>query len=348
MPAKSPGTPSVQLKCVLLNAENLFLLSDQKINSEHLKLDPIQWAKLSTSIYENKPLEKLFALQKLLDEINPDLIFLVEVGGSESLQNFNRLFLQEKYSPALIEGNSNRNIDVGFLIRKNLGFYFDINTNKNRPINYLYPHEKQSLEAGLPLKNLKSGTSHKFSRDAAELHLFQNDREKPFCIFVLAHLKSRLDPDGIDQNGFERRQAEMKTLLEIYQELETKFGSQVPIALLGDFNGNASPRNTDKEFKALYETTGLKDVCDLSGLDEKKSATFVQVNRNSAPEGKQLDYCFLSKLMQNYLDKTSVQVYRYRGPLGMSLDIPTRLEEKLSLPSDHYPIVFTLKGLPLR
>jgi len=335
------------LKVLLLNAENLFLLSDQPITNDHLKLDQVQWNKLSTSVYENKPLEKAKALGRIVLNENPDLILLCEVGGLESLQNFNRLFLKDQYSPALIEGNSDRNIDVGFLIRKNIGFYFDIITNKNRPINYLYPHERQSIHTGYPIKRATAG-SHRFSRDVAELHLFQKDREKPFLIFLLTHLKSRLDPEGIDPNGFERRQAELHTLLDIYNELETKFQGQVPIAVAGDLNGNASRFETDIEFQDIYKTTQLKDVCELAQIAQDKSSTFYQVGRASKAEGRQLDYCFLSPKLATFLDPSSVQIYRYKDHLGQAFDPPSTLEAKLNLPSDHYPVVFNLKNIPLR
>lgn len=331
-------------KVMLLNAENLFLLSDQKFSPDHLKLDQVQWNKLSTSIYENKPLEKSKVLGQIILQESPDLIMLCEVGGLESLQNFNHLFLKDQYSAALIEGNSNRNIDVGYLIRKNMPFYFDINTNKNRPINYLYPHEKLSADTGYG----GAKVSHKFSRDVSELHLFQKDREKPFMIFLLTHLKSRLDPENIDPNGFERRSAELRTLVEIYNELEQKHQGQVPIAVAGDFNGNASPSETDKEFAALYSSTKLKDVCELAKLDADRSFTFYQVGRSSKTEGKQLDYCFLSPMLAPYLDPTSVQVYRYKDHLGQPFDPPSTLEAKMNLPSDHYPLVFNLKNIPLR
>lgn len=336
----------MSLKVLLLNAENLFLLSDQDLTADHLNLDQVKWNRLSTSIYDNKPLEKAKALAKIVHETNPDLIMLCEVGGIESLQNFNRLFLEEKYSPALIEGNSDRNIDVGYLIRKNLGFYFDIITNKNRPINYLYPHERKSLETGYPVK-AKVGTSHKFSRDVAELHLFQHDREKPFFIFLLTHLKSRLDPENVDPNGFERRQAELKTMLDIYRDLEKKHDYKVPISVAGDFNGNASPFGTDPEFADIY-TTDLQDVCAMAGIKDEHAATFFQVGRGAKTDGKQLDYCFLSPVAAQYLNKTSVQVYRYKDHLGQPFDPPTTLEAKMKLPSDHYPIVFELVNIPLR
>jgi endonuclease/exonuclease/phosphatase family metal-dependent hydrolase len=271
-------------------------------------------------------------LAKIIETEDPDIVMLCEVGGLESLQNFNQLFLNGKYSCVLQEGNSKRNIDVGFLIRRNMSFYFDLISNKSRPINFLYPHEWE---------NNKGLTSHKFSRDVVELHLFQKDREKPFLVFLLTHLKSRLDPENIDPSGFERRQAELKTLLEIYQGLETKFKGQVPIGVAGDFNGNAAPTGTDLEFEGLYQQTELKDVCTLAGLSPEASATYYQVGKNTRTEARQLDYCFLSPKLATYLDKTSVKVVRYDS------HPPTTLDAKMALPSDHYPLVFEIHNLPL-
>lgn len=333
------------LKIMNLNAENLFLLSDQILTAEHLKLNEVQWQKLSTSIFNNKPLEKTRLLAKIIKEQAPDIVVLSEVGGLESLKNFNNLFLDGAFSPALIEGNSDRNIDVGYLVKKTTSYYFDLVSNRNRPINYLYPHERSSLDAVKPGEKNKS---HKFSRDVAELHLFSQDREKPFLILLATHLKSRLDPNGFDPNGFERREAEARTLIEIFNEMDKNFNGTVPVVIAGDFNGNASRFRTDPEFLMIYGETKLKDIGEIAGLDEPSSATFYQVGRNSKSEGKQLDYCFLSSKAQEYIDPKSIIFYRYKDHLGLELDPPTTLDAKLHLPSDHYPLFFTLIDLPLR
>ena len=327
---------TTRLKFMLLNAENLFLLSDQTITEDHLKIDEGRWQKLSTSIFDNKPLNKCFALAKIIQDENPDIIMLCEVGGLESLTNFNRLFLKNKYSPALSEGNSNRHIDVGFLIRKEIGFYFDLISNKNRPINFNYPHE---MNLSTP------AVSHKFSRDVAELHLFQKDRDNPFLLITLTHLKSHLDPENIDPRGSDRRQAELKAMIDIYLELEEKYSSKIPMIVAGDFNGNATSSNTDVEFTDIYNRTKLKDVCELTGLKDEDAYTFYQVGRSSKPEGKHLDYCFLNPLAQGKLTPGSTTVYRYKNPQGLPHDPPTSVDAKLQLPSDHYPIFFVMQDI---
>ncbi len=336
----------LNLKIMLLNAENLFLISDESLQESHLELDEKAWQKLSTSVFDNKPLRKCRALAKIVQEVNPDIIMLAEVGGSESLSNFNRLFLNDRFSTALIEGNSNRNIDVGYLIRKNMGFYFDLVSNKNRPINFLYAHEKDSLQIGEE-ESAQIPASHKFSRDVAELHLFTKDRSRPFLLLLLAHLKSRLDPDGIDANGLERRQAELQTLVNIYLGFENQWQGKIPIVVAGDFNGNASQRNTDLEFRAIYDSTQLKDVCALANLPPESCATYYQVGRHSHVEGRQIDYSFLSPAAAPLLLPESVKIYRYKDHLGQPMDPPSTLDAKSMLPSDHYPLIFELNNIPV-
>lgn len=328
---------SIDLKIALLNSENLFLLFDQAPTLDHTKLDEIQWQKLSTSIYPNKNLSKLKELARTFKDMDPDIILLCEVGGPESLKNFNELFLEQKYSTALMEGNSDRNIDVGFLVRKNLPFYFDLVTNKHRPINFKYESDKF----------LKTAPEHKLSRDCAELKLFEREASKPFLNILLTHLKSRLDPEKKDPFGFARRQAELKTVVDITNEVLAR-NPGVPLILAGDFNGNSSFKNTDEEFKYLYEKTKLMDVLELSGTADDKRTTFTQVRNGSRSEGRQIDFCFLTPEAAKYLDKASACVYRYKDAFGFDIDLPLTLEKKLELPSDHYPIVFKLHQLPIK
>lgn len=339
------------IKLVVLNAENLFLLFDKEpfsrpLTEGQLNMPESEWQKFSTSIYENKPLQKTKMLADSIKDMNPDIVALSEVGGVESLKNFNELFLDGKYSPVLVEGNSDRNIDVGFLVRKGLAYYYDLVSNKNRPINFLYPHEKQSQASGHPTGPLAKGlTSHKFSRDCVELWLFQKDRHKPFMIILLTHLKSPLDKDGVDPMGVERRTAELKTLVDIYNDLQSKY--DIPIAVAGDFNGNASTQNTDAEFQDLYLKTPLKDALEIAQALPSDRATFYHVRNNGKSEGRQIDYCFLNPKLWNHVETAQTFVYRYKDAMGFKSVAPTTLDEKLRAPSDHYPLQVYLTKIPI-
>jgi hypothetical protein len=328
----------LDLKLGLFNAENLFLLFDHPIPPHFQKLSEPQWQKLSASVYENKPLQKCLQIANLIKENSPDIMMLCEVGGLESLKNFNQLFLDSQYSVALIEGNSDRNIDVGFLIKKNLDFYFDLGTNKNRPLHYLYPHELTSQKTGYPVK----ANTQLFSRDCAELKLFKTNRDDPFMIILLTHLKSRLDPERIDPGGTERRAAELRTTIQIYKELQQKF-SRAHIILAGDLNGFAGRPATDAEFSAIYDQTDLQDIFEIADISLDKRSTFYQIKSGQKVEGKQIDYCFLPASIHPNLNQKSCVTYRFKDEFGFALDTPTSLDAKGKLPSDHYPLFFTLE-----
>lgn len=320
------------MKLCLANVENLYLLFDTLPTGDLSHLSEKEWQMLSTSIYENKPLQKCFSLAKAFQDIQADIFMLCEVGGLESLSHFNNLFLKNEYHPCLLEGNSDRQLDIGFLVSKKCSFYFDILTNKHRSIDFLYPHEIGHTQTA----------SHKFSRDVAELRLFTDDKENPFLIILHCHLKSPRDPERIDPNGAERRHAELKTLLKIYQETEAQFPNK-PILISGDFNGNASPHETEKEFVEIYKQTALQDSLELMSVSQSDRLTFFQVRNGYQNRGKQIDYCFLNQSLKPYLKNS--YVYRYKNHLGKAFEIPNSSAEKARLPSDHYPVIVELTEL---
>lgn len=335
-----PDKDKLQLKLGLYNLENLFLMLGHEVPEHYQKLNEAQWQKLSTSVYETKPLAKCQQIAAIIAENSPDIMMLCEVGGAESLSNFNKLFLESRYNVAILEGNSDRNIDVGFLIKKDLPFFFDIASNRLRPLNYLYPHETTSKKTGYPIK----GPTQYFSRDCAELRLFTKSKENPFLIILLTHLKSRLDPERIDPGGLERRAAELRTCLEIYKELKLHY-KDTPIVFSGDMNGYAGTPNTDAEFLPIYSETDLQDVLELANVSTDKRSTFYQIKNGGKCEGKQIDYCFISQNLTDKLVKSDAHVYRYKDQFGSPLDIPKSIDDKLKLASDHYPLFFKLDNL---
>jgi endonuclease/exonuclease/phosphatase family metal-dependent hydrolase len=254
-----------------------------------------------------------------------------EVGGAESLKNFTTYFLDSTYSSILVEGNSDRNIDVGFLIKKNLPFYYDLFSHKNKILDLTYASSKANAK-------------YKFSRDCAELRLFKAHVQNPFLIVLLTHLKSPLDPERIDTGGVIRRTAELKACVDIYNDLSEKYPESL-ILLAGDFNGNAGRSKTDPEFEYLYKNTGLEDILELANMPDEDRHTFIQVKSGLRSEGRQIDYSFLSEKLKSKLITSSVKVYPYKDEFGSPLKRPDTLEQKAQLPSDHYPIVFTLENL---
>ncbi|MBC7456725.1 MAG: hypothetical protein H7235_00490 [Bdellovibrionaceae bacterium] len=320
------------LKFCQINAENLFLLFDNALPPNYLKLEKKQWESLTTSIFENKPLQKVINLAKALSDIDADIVMLNEVGGVESLKNFNQYFLDDKYSPILVEGNSDRSIDVGFLIKKNLPFYFDLFSHKNKEIDLAY--------AQIPDKT----NTYKFSRDCAELRLFKSDVNNPFLIILLTHLKSPLDPERIDAGGVLRRASELRACVDIYNEIKNTY-PQIPVMLCGDFNGAAGRFKTDVGFAYLYANTDLEDILELARIPNEERHTFIQVKSGFRSEGRQIDFCFLPETLKSKLIATSVSTYLYKDQSGSPIKRPDTLEQKGQLPSDHYPVIFTLENI---
>lgn len=320
------------LKFCQINAENLFLLFDNPLPSNYLKLEKKQWESLTTSVFENKALQKTINLANALKDIDADIVMLNEVGGVESLKNFNQYFLDGKYSPILVEGNSDRSIDVGFLIKKNLPFYFDLFSHKNKEIDLAYA------------QNADKKVIYRFSRDCAELRLFKSDVNNPFLIILLTHLKSPLDPERIDAGGVLRRASELRACVDIYNELKRTY-PKTPVMLCGDFNGAAGRFNTDVEFAYLYANTDLEDVLELAQVPVEERHTFIQVKSGLRSEGRQIDFCFLPESLKSKLMPSSASTYLYKDPYGSPLKKPDTLEQKSQLPSDHYPIIFTLENM---
>lgn len=319
-------------KVVQLNAENLFLFLDDQTPRDWRKMSEREWQDLSHATIGNKPLVKTLWLADSLLQMDPDIICLNEVGGLESLTNFGKHFLDDLYNPYLIEGNSDRGIDVGYLVRKELDLKIEFRSHKDRPLGFLYPHEQGDL--------LKS---HRFSRDCAELRLFRHGETRPALILLLVHLKSKLDPKGIDPYGRERRRAEFKTLIDIYRETRLELSPPVPVIVAGDFNGCAKRAQVSDEFTEIVRTD-LESVIDLIETTPETSATQVQIGRGGNVTSLQIDYIFISPDLKEYLIPEKTQVYRYLSDLRVPLPLPRTLEQRSYLPSDHYPVVATFRN----
>ena len=322
------------LRLVQFNVENLFLVLDLYKGQNLLKVTEMEWQGLTSSITPNKPLKKVWALARTIEDINPDILMLNEVGGIESLENFNKYFLNSQFQPYLKEGNSLRGIDVGYLIKKGLNFKTLLISHKNRPLHFLYPHEVQTPTGG---------KSHYFSRDVAELRLFVPNETSPRLTILLTHLKSKLDSEKIDLEGKLRRAAEFNCLIDIYREIKDELGSDTPILMCGDFNGVANRIHTEPEFLSLYQKTDLLDVLEIADKPQDERYTQIQIPPSGKPQQLQIDYIFASHTLQKRVVKEETFVYRFKDMTGARVPAPRNLEERSQLASDHYPVVLTLK-----
>jgi len=321
---------SKDLRFFLINAENLFI-------------PPYSEEFISRSGFSerySKDNNKSSDLAKAILEMDPQFILLSEVGGLDSLDNFNERFLENKYISSLIEGNSDRGIDIGFLIKKDLPFRYEHLTHRNRPLKFNYPYE-------LNIYKKDKLPTHYLSRDIAELRVFKkgaDDDATPLFIVLHVHLKSQLDQDNKDTKGRLRRAAELELLIHTYQVLNTRFKGKVPIFLTGDFNGSAQKNNCDEEFKSLYKKTKLQDILEIMDVPESERTTLIHFSSPHEPNYLQFDYIFMPENLKSFIDHSHSGIYRYKDKNGMPMALPTANYMKNSLPSDHYPILLTLSN----
>ena len=144
----------MQLNIILLNCQDLYIFMDKYKGEDLDTITPPKWQLLSTSFFPNKNLEKVNQLSKFFLHHKADILMLTEVGGKESLENFNKFFLQDKYKVLLEPSNSDRGIDLGYLVKKDL----EVETQ-------LISHTKAKLENG-----------KKFARGVFELRLIKNNK----------------------------------------------------------------------------------------------------------------------------------------------------------------------------
>jgi endonuclease/exonuclease/phosphatase family metal-dependent hydrolase len=170
------------------------------------------------------------------------------------------------------------------------------------------------------------------------LDLHSQDELK--AVLLLVHIKSKLDLRRNDFEGRTRRVLEIEGLIEIYQKLE-RLG--VPVLVGGDFNGHAGEKDTEEEFRSLYSKTDLKDIAFLAKIPEEERFSYVYFTRGGNRFVQQIDYLFISERFAPLIVCDECYFPRYKNLRGTPLPIPLRMEQKNTLPSDHYPFVATVR-----
>ena len=318
------------MRLCLFNVENLFMLNTGHRDGFKKPQDKIDW------------------IGRTLREIDADIIMLCEVGGLQSLDLFNHKQLHNNYYSALLPGNSDRGIEMGYLIHKRFPYSHQLLSHREKSIDFNDPHELKSHQAETQKLSLfpneltpKQLKIHRFSRDISELRLIKD--QKVAMIIFLVHLKSKMDKDGIDFNGSLRRQAELKALVNTYNERRQEM-PHVPVIVAGDFNGMAQRNSCESEFKYLYEKTDLDDVLEMIGEESERRHTYFHFNRENVREASQLDYIMLPAELRDRIKKEESGIYLFRDQHGVVVPYPQDSFQRYALPSDHYPLVLTLEN----
>lgn len=302
----------MKLRIVQINCLDLFIFLDQKLEKSIKHYQEDEWQKLTYSQKGNKPLEKTKKLAETLLKTKADIICLNEVGGIESLTNFNKYFLKNRYVVAMADGSSDRGIDTGFLVKKKIDF----------KISGFKSH-----------KSKKEDKDFKFSRTVNHLEI--KKRDKTVLNLFGVHLRSKRNGAN-DAKSIEVRFNEVKHLTHIMKNIRNE--NKAPYILLGDLNGSASLKDRDFEFDVLYQKTSLRDIHDIKKSSNQDKYSYVRF------EGKninysQLDYIFLSKDLHKKIKRIKRWLYR-NGKEDIHV---TTLTEKFDQPSDHYPQMVDIK-----
>lgn len=289
-----------------------------KYNGENLEeLFPPKWQLMTASFFPNKDLIKLFQIADMIEELSPDILMLVEVGGKESLENFNQYFLKNQYNILIEPSNSDRGIDLGYMIKKSL------------PLKAkLVSHTKSRLDNG-----------NKFARGAFELQLYSQD--KLVLINYLCHLKSKLNLKRNDFEGRSQRAAEVNYLVKEFKKKSNKF-EEIPIMISGDLNGVIFKSETEEELKPLVEETPLLDVLEILDIPTEKRMTYCYFNRLQNRYPMQLDYILLDKKFASLVDPEKTKIIGFTSPYIDTFEMPQSFQEKRNLPSDHFPVLLTI------
>ncbi len=313
------------LSLLSFNMENFFLTSES--------LSP------SRGLVNLKDELKVKEIAKMIKEIDLDICALSEVGGRSSLEYFIKNNLNDEYDVYLLEGNSDRGIEVGYLVKKNLPYKFDVFTHKNRILDFTYPNDEienqKARESGLEEPHGKQ----KFSRNVLELQVTDNKRNLQLNIY-LVHFKSQWDRRGDDFKGKGHRKAEADALAEIVKERLIK-SPETHIILTGDFNGRVKGEEMDSEFDSI-RSLNFKDILEFKDLPQSEKFSMAQFNQGQR-EMIQLDYILFQDRTEKLIDKEKSGAVRFKDKDGNQIPLPKTIYDRNRLPSDHYPLVLTLK-----
>lgn len=316
MPISRVPISKMPLKCLLLNVQDLFIFLDKAQEADLELLDEKKWQLLGSGFTPNKPLGKVFALAQAITDSKADIVLLTEVGGEESLNNFNRHFLNERFQPMTMPSRSDRGIDTAYLVNKDLldqGMSFDLRDHTHSP-----------MEDG-----------RHFARGLLELCI-QKDNQHRISL-LLAHFKSKLDLKKKDFEGREQRRAEARFIANYHQKFR-KVHPNTAFMLCGDLNGIIYKDETEPELAPLTES-GLIDVLELQDRELAQRFTYYFFKPNSCRYGMQLDYALIDK---QYAHKI-VPNARVLNPWEESApNPPLSLAQKQKLPTDHYPLYWEI------
>ncbi|MBI3556062.1 MAG: hypothetical protein HY074_07350 [Deltaproteobacteria bacterium] len=321
------------LKVGTFNVENLFM---------HLgHHEPAEGGSMRRMTpQKNKPINKIQGVARAIMDMNLDIVVLEEVENIEALQELNAEFLEDRYTPVLVRGNDPRGIEVAFLVKKDLPFDIENFSFKN--------------ETWVDPRNGSSRQTRLFSRDLPALIVRANGQPKnspPLFVFIGTHYKSKrasnyAGSENRDPESGIVRGAQVERTVDIIERLKAEYGKDLPILIAGDFNGSV---RFEPEFTPLRKRGNMTDAFDALKTkvsDVDRTTHVYYPDRNSEADQNQIDAVFVSPELKDQV--IDAKVYRYKDPNGRPYPLPKTKKLRDRNPSDHWPVMVTLKFKPLR
>jgi endonuclease/exonuclease/phosphatase family metal-dependent hydrolase len=207
---------------------------------------------------------------KVINELAPDVLAVVEADNRPALVQFNEQLLAKRFQHAmLVDGNDPRGIDVGLMTR--LGYKIDTVASHVDELDTTNPVAQRRER---PL----------FSRDAP---IYRIDTPDGSTLWVIVnHLKSQSRTGDEPPDDRRRRQADR--LAEIYARLRSSGAKHV--AVVGDFNrGPDAIGQTPVSLEPIFGT----DLVDLNAVPQFDPGPRPGTWQTCAVRNR-LDYIFLS------------------------------------------------------
>ena len=291
----------------------------QKAGVSRLLYNPSEGDRQKSAPVLEKPEMKLAGVAATFLRADPDVAVVEEVTSLEALQYVNEKYLGSRYVVILIPGNDKRGINIGILVKRDLPFDFEVQSYRNmsHPVT------------GKPL----------FSRDLPVVTFREKNSapdSPPVFVAMGTHYKSQRPEPG-DPQSILARGDQVQGTIAIIKHYEERFGADLPIFLLGDYNREVG---TASEFKALWAEGGMKDSFDMAPADHsvppgQARYTEKYFNDDGQIFWSQLDSISGSRSVQALGLFTDAQILAYLDAKGQPMGWPMSVAEFEKVPSDH-------------
>lgn len=304
-----------EIKMMAYNVENMFMRL-----GKFAKMTPEDFNKMTAS--EIKPTNELEGLAVAIKDEAPDFIVMEEVEDIETLTKFSQDYLGDVYQPFLVDGNDQRGIQIGYLVKKDLPLQVTLESHKTA--TWTDPNDRREHQL--------------FSRDAPALMIRRRGAKPdsaPALIFIGNHAKSQRNRGNSDPGSTILRTAQMKEIGSIIDDYQAQYGKDIPIVLGGDFNVDV---HQAPDVQAIRDR--MKDPFDIKGISGLDRMTHTFHPRQGATQFHQLDALFITPSLADNV--VSIEAYRYKDANGNPKPLPQTYAERARNPSDHFPLVVTL------